>query len=105
MLSRFLSVLSLLACLFCVGCGNTSHPGTWNQAEIEAYMLKTENPKMSEVSISTDPAGGYTGTGKAADGETFKLTIKQNADLKRLSWNAKGDRGTVIDDASYEFVK
>jgi hypothetical protein len=48
-------------------------------------MLKTENPKMSEVSISADPAGGYTGTGKAADGETFKLTIKQNADLKRLS--------------------
>jgi hypothetical protein len=68
-------------------------------------MLKTENPKMSEVKISADPAGGYTGTGKAADGETFKLTIKQNAELKRLSWSAKGDRGTVIDDASYEFVK
>ena len=105
MLYRFLVGLSLMLCLFCAGCGNSSLPGVWTQTEIEAYMIKTENPKMSEVKVNADPAGGYTGTGKSADGETFQLTIKQNVELKRLSWSAKGDRGTVIDDAMYEFVK
>jgi hypothetical protein len=97
-------LIPLLVCFFVIGC-STSHPGNWTQAEIEAYLLKTENPKMSEVKINADPAGGYTGTGKSPDGESFRLTIKQNADLKKLSWNAKGDRGTVIEDGSYEFVK
>ena len=101
----FFCVLPLLVCFFSFGCGNASHPGIWNQTEIEAYMLKTENPKMSEVKLSSNSEGGFSGTGKAADGETFQLSIKQNAALKKISWSAKGDRGTVIDDASYEFVK
>jgi hypothetical protein len=94
----------IFVCLVCHGCGNTSHPGNWPQSEIEAYMLKTENPRMSEVSIKPDPEGGFSGTGKSADGETFQLTIKQDADLKRLSWSAKGDRGTKIEDGRYEYV-
>ncbi len=96
--------LILLLCGLFVGC-NASHPGVWNQKEIEAFMLKTENPKMQEVQLTANPDGTYTGTGKAADGESFKLTIRQNAEAKQLSWEAKGDRGTEILDGRYEFVK
>jgi hypothetical protein len=103
MFHRSLCLIALAVCFVVSGC-KQSHPGVWNQQEIEAYMLKTEDPKMSEVKLTPD-AGGYTGTGKAPDGETFQLTIKQNVELKQLSWEAKGDRGTHILDGKYEFVK
>lgn len=103
MLHRALSLLVLTGCLALVGC-NAANPGTWTQAEVEAYMLKTEDPKMVEVKLTPNPEGGFTGVGKGPDGEKFDLKIKQNPSLKQLSWEANGDRGTVITDGKYEFV-
>ena len=58
--------------------------------------------RLTEISLTSDPAGGYTGSGKLADGETLKLKVTQDPAAKRLSWKAEGDRGT-FEDGSYEF--
>ena len=58
--------------------------------------------KLSELHITVDPSGGYSGTGKTADGESYKLKITQDASMKRLSWQADGDRGT-IEEGKFEF--
>ncbi len=57
---------------------------------------------MNQQNITVDPSGGYTGTGKTADGESYKLKITQDAEMKRLSWKADGDRGT-IKEGKFEF--
>ncbi|MEN9555106.1 MAG: hypothetical protein RLZZ232_1392, partial [Planctomycetota bacterium] len=44
--------------------------------------------------------GGFSGTGKAEDGETYKITVTQDPANKRLDWKAEGDRGSN-EDGSY----
>lgn len=96
---------TLLCCvigLSLIGCKPTPNPGTWDQTRVEAKLKE----KHSLVEISLQPAseGGFTGSGKNAQGETYTFEIKQNADLKRLSWEFKSDRGDVGEEV-YEFVK
>ena len=97
MVFRILCIFIL--CVAASGC-TTSNPGTYAQPEVEAQVIKSL--KLSEIRLATDPAGGYTGTGKNSDGESFKLKITQDAALKRLSWKADGDRGT-IEEGKFEF--
>ncbi len=99
MVPRFLAVWLLLCTCFLGGC-NRPNPGTFSQPEVEAQVMKSL--KLTEISLTADPAGGYTGSGKLADGETMKLKITQDPNAKRLSWKAEGDRGT-FEDGSYEF--
>jgi len=90
---------SLVLALSLSGC-TKSHPGNYAQPEVEAQVIKSL--KLSEIQLIADPAGGYTGSGKTADGETYKLKIMQDEAMKRLSWNAVGDRGSS-EDGKYEF--
>ncbi len=72
------------------GCGK-NHPGVYTQPEVETQVKKSL--ELTEIQIMADPSGGFTGTGKAASGETYKLKITQNVAKKELSWQAEGDRG------------
>ena len=90
MLKQLLWVCSLLVGLACVGC-ERPHPGNYAQPAVEEQVKKSL--ELTEIQIAADPAGGYTGTGKAASGESYKLTINQDVALKKLSWKAIGDRG------------
>ncbi len=51
---------------------------------------------LDEIDLSNGE-GGFTGTGKNAEGESFVIKVKQNAGGKRLDYEAKGDRGTNED--------
>ncbi len=78
--------------VFAAGCGGAiSHPGVWTEADAEANIKR----KMDLTEVDLAPAaGGFSGTGKNADGESFKIAVQQNATTKRLDYDAKGDRGT-----------
>ena len=89
-------------CLSLIGCKPAANPGTWDQTRIEAKLKEKYN--LAEISLQPATEGGFTGSGKTAEGETYKFKVKQNADLKRLSWEFNSDRGDVGDEV-YEFVK
>ncbi|MCY2985101.1 MAG: hypothetical protein NTY15_15865 [Planctomycetota bacterium] len=86
----FLSYCMLFLVLTISGCGK-NHPGIYTQPEVETQVKKSLD--LTEIQINADPSGGYSGTGKAASGETYKLKIAQNVAKKELSWKAEGDRG------------
>ena len=93
MFSRFFLPFCMFTVVFAIsGCGK-NHPGIYTQPEVEAQVKKSL--ELTEIQINTDPAGGYTGTGKAASGESYKLKITQNVAKKELSWKAEGDRGDL----------
>jgi hypothetical protein len=87
------SVGVLLSAVLFVGCASES-PGTWKQPKVEAEI--SQRLKLRSISI-TPAAGGYTGTGPAEDGETYKLKITQDAAKGRLEYVAEGDRGSHED--------
>ncbi len=99
MFLRRLPVCMLVLGLAICGC-NKSHPGNFAQPEVEAQVKKSL--ELTEIQITSDPAGGYSGTGKSASGETYKLKITQDVAAKRLSWKAEGDRGDFRD-GEYHF--
>ncbi len=88
-----------VAGLFCIGC-ERPHPGNYAQPAIEAQVMKSL--ELTEIQISGDSISGYTGTGKSASGETYKLKISQDIGKKSLSWKAEGDRGDFRD-GEYHF--
>lgn len=96
MLIRFAMICLVSLCL--LGC---AHPGNWDQAKVAAKVK--ESLELSEISLEPNPSGGFTGTGKTAEGESYKLQVTQDEAKKRLSWKYEGDRGTIGDDF-YEFV-
>ena len=91
-------------CIFMLAISNSgcqrSNPGNYSQQEVEAQIKKSL--KLTEIQLSPDPAGGYTGSGKTADGEGFKMKITQDAIQKSLKWKADGNRGT-IEEGSFSF--
>lgn len=92
--STTLATLVILA-LCLSGCG-TDNPGTWPVDKVEAQVIK--GAELSEITLSPGvEAGVLTGTGKDASGETYQITVKQDADAKQINWEAKGDRGTTLD--------
>ena len=92
MVFRILTVYILLFAVAISGCAK-SHPGNYAQPEVEAQVKKSL--ELIEIQLTPDPAGGYSGTGKSAQGETYKLKISQDEALRRLSWKADGDRGDM----------
>ncbi len=67
-----LSVLLVLGSVLCSGCSQ-DNPGTWPRDKVSAKVM--ESLQMTEVTLSPDPAGGFSGTGKRADGEMLTLTV------------------------------
>ena len=98
---RLISPICILMFSIAISGCQRSHPGNYSQQEVEAQVKKSL--KLSEIQIAPDPAGGYSGSGKTADGEGFKLKISQDAVQKSLKWKAEGNRGTIEDGSfSYE---
>ncbi len=95
---RYLSILPcLLTLLLATGCAETNNPGSWNKEKVETQMKSSL--KLAEIALA--PAtGGFSGTGKAQDGETYKITVTQDPTKNRLDWKAEGDRGSN-EDGSY----
>jgi len=95
---RFLVILPcLLILLLPTGCADTNNPGTWDRAKVETQMKSSL--KLTEITL-TPGTSGFSGTGKALDGETYKITIIQDPAKKRLDWKGEGDRGSN-EDGSY----
>jgi hypothetical protein len=82
-----------LACGLLLGC-NTFDPSKWNQEQVAKEI--TEQWKLSDVSLSPS-AGGFSGSGKTADGETFEITVKMDTANKSVIYAGKGNRGTELD--------
>ena len=92
---RLILLICMLAFSIALSGCQRSHPGNYSQQEVEAQVKKSL--KLTEIQLVPDPAGGYSGSGKTADGEGFKLKINQDATLKSLNWKAEGNRGTIED--------
>ena len=92
MVFRILTVCVLMFAVLISGCTKI-HPGNYAQPKVEAQVMKSL--ELIEIQLTPDPAGGYSGTGKNAEGETYRLKIFQDEALKRLSWKADGDRGDM----------
>lgn len=74
------------------GCSG-DNPGEWPIDQVEAQVV--EGAALTEATLSQgDVPGQLTGTGKDAGGETFQLTVTQDAAAREFTWEAKGDRGT-----------
>ena len=99
MVRHILPICLLVFFVAITGC-ERSHPGIYTQSQVEAQVMKSL--KLTEIQITTDPAGGYTGTGKTAAGESFKLKLTQDVAQKSLNWKADGDRGS-IEEGSFKF--
>ena len=84
--------------------GCADNPGTWPKEKLAEHVkdsLIREGMEMTEVTLTEKEGGGFEGTGQVADGETLKLVVTQDAAARRITWDAKGDRGSNLD-GSYE---
>ncbi len=96
-----------LASMVCValtiaGCGD--NPGKWPKEKLREHVKESlikEGMEMTEVTLAERDGGGFEGTGKVAGGETLKLIVTQDAAQHRITWDAQGDRGSLLD-GSYE---
>ena len=70
MIRHILLICILVFSVAISGC-ERSHPGNYPQPEVEAQVKKSL--KLTEIQITADPAGGYSGIGKTGDGESFKV--------------------------------
>ncbi len=94
----------LFCCVVCfslIGCKPGANPGNWDQARVEEHLKKKH--ELVEISLSPGTDGGFTGSGKTQKGETYKFKVKQNAELKKLSWDFESDRGDIGNEL-YEIV-
>ena len=73
-----------------VGCG--PNPGQWPQEKVAAHL--SESLELQDVSL-TKTAEGYNGSGMRSDGEKLTFTVTQDPTARKISWDAKGDRGFV----------
>ncbi len=88
--------------LTAVGCGD--NPGTWPKEKLSEHVkqsLVAEGVDVTEVSLTQKESGVYDGVGKVAGGETLKLNVYQDPGLHRITWDAEGDRGSILS-GSYE---
>ena len=98
----FRTMLMGVICIVLSGCKPALNPGSWDQGRVEAKLK--EKLKLAEISLLPHANGGYTGSGKTKQGETYSLKVKQNAELKQLSWEFSSDRGDVGEEL-FEIVK
>ena len=100
LLRRILCLLLFLGLLS--GCSD--NPGTWPAEKLEAHVkdsLNREGMNITEVSLTSAGEGVYTGTAMDEGGEKLELEVKQEPSAKRLTWDAKGDRGSFLN-GSYQ---
>lgn len=90
------TILLLAFCFFFVGCGD--NPGAWPVEKVQTEIA--QRLELTDVKLTAKEGGGFEGTGML-DGETVTLTITQDPDAGRISWNAVGDRG-LTEDGFYE---
>ena len=93
----FTGLLVLVGLLILGGCRD--NPGTWGAEKVSTKIAASL--ELSDVTLSPRPEGGFSGSGKRADGETITFTISQDAEAHRMSWDAKGDRG-FVEEGFYE---
>ena len=84
----------LIGSLITSGCGPSSHPGTWDEAKVETELTRTLKLESLDLMPSD---GGFQGTGSNSDGQSFEVTVKQDAATKSLTYDAKGNRGENVD--------
>lgn len=81
----------LLMSVLLSGC-SSSHPGNWDEATVESKLQE----KMGLQSLELSPAdGGFSGSGSDTEGQTYQITVTQNAATKELKYVAEGDRGAT----------
>ena len=90
--ARTMQAAAILLAICVSGCGG-DNPGSWPIDKVEAQVMIAAN--LSEIELSPGgTAGVLAGTGKDEGGETFQITVTQNAETKQFDWEAKGDRGS-----------
>ena len=94
-----LQTLCVLSFLCVGGCNPAENPGTWGVEKVSAKIQ--ESLELTDVELTANPEGGFTGTGSRTDGETVTFTITQDPTASRMSWDAEGDRG-FVEDGYYE---
>lgn len=86
----WLSIL-LLIVAFCLGC-KENNPGKWPADQVAVKV--SESLELSELVLNAT-GNGLEGSGKRSDGETVSVIVKQDETDRKISWEAKGDRGFV----------
>src|SRR5262249_27988380 len=71
--------------------GCSKNPGTLNKQELEDAVKR--ELKLTEISLTENPAGGYKGTGTDAKGTAYTLEVTQNAQEKKFEYVAIDDKG------------
>jgi hypothetical protein len=84
-----------------VGC-QSNNPGEWTQAMIEQKLQSKYD--FTELKLSPDGKGKYSGVAKSKEGETLKVTISQDPVAKSMKYDFKGDRGW-FEDGVYDLDK
>lgn len=91
-----------MALMAAAGCGD--NPGKWPKAQLSEHVKQSligEGVDVTEVTLTEKESGVYDGVGKVAGGETLKLNVYQDPAAHRITWDAEGDRGSILD-GSYE---
>lgn len=88
---KFGTCLFVLCCLIATGCRD--NPGKWPAEKVEGQIMRSL--ELVEIIQSDKNPDGFTINGKRSDGETLTITITQDPENSRMSWDAKGDRGFV----------
>jgi hypothetical protein len=83
-----------LAVILAAGlCGCANDPVSMGRSEIEARLAEKLN--LRDVSLAAAPAGGYTGTGRKADGTAVTITVTQKKDEQSLWYSAVDEKGEL----------
>lgn len=80
------------------------NPGNWPKEKLAEHVkdsLIKQGIEVTDVTLNAKEGGSYEGTGSVVGGESLKLIVKQDPAASRITWEAKGDRGSVLD-GSYE---
>lgn len=75
-------------------------PRNWDQAKVEAKLK--DSWELTEIALSPN-SEGFTGKGKDGKGESFEITVTRDKALKKISYTAKGDRGSIFEN-NYELT-
>ena len=89
-----------ILCLTLLVAGCADNPGTWPQDKLAKHVqesLVQQGIEVTNVTLIPKEGGGYEGTAEVADGETLQLIVTQDPAARRLTWDAKGDRGSFLD--------
>lgn len=93
-----LSLVMVIGLVCSSGC--KENPGEWAPDKIATQVASSL--EITGLSL-TSTATGLEGSGKRADGETISVVVRRDSANKKISWEAKGDRG-FVETGSYGFT-